>query len=303
MRLTELDLLRFLAAGAVTLYHLSDFSYGYLGVNFFFILSGFVILWSAQKANWAYFAISRFSRVYPTFWLCMAITIGYLLLFTDNSPALYQIAANGTMLAGYLGVDYIDGVYWTLQLELKFYALIFILILSGQMSRIELWLWVWLLAGTAGEYSDFLASLTLHPYHSYFIGGCSLFLIWSKGIDAKRLALSATCGLVATFHAYTQIGHFIHAEHIWWVPSVIVAGMFLLVFAIALRWIRFDHSYWVTLGTISYPLYLLHNTIGQEHVIAALILTIVVAVYADRPMHRSARNFLTRSYRRAFVAV
>jgi peptidoglycan/LPS O-acetylase OafA/YrhL len=61
-RVYALDLLRFFAAASVMLYHyvshepLADGSYtladilmqhGYLGVNVFFMISGFVILWSA----------------------------------------------------------------------------------------------------------------------------------------------------------------------------------------------------------------------------------------------------------------
>ena len=89
-RVFELDVLRFSAALAVVIYHLTyrqiDGQYlfasadlitrfGYLGVNLFFMISGFVILWTAVGRTPAKFAISRFSRLYPIFWVSMVIVI------------------------------------------------------------------------------------------------------------------------------------------------------------------------------------------------------------------------------------
>ncbi|MGQ9427571.1 acyltransferase family protein [Gilvimarinus sp. F26214L] len=298
MRISELDLFRFLAASAVMFYHLYDFHYGYLGVNFFFMLSGFVILWTAERSDWIEFCISRFSRLYPTFWVCMSITVFYVWFTSAEIPSLYEFMANATMAAGYLGADYIDGVYWTLQVELKFYLLIFTLLVARQIPRIELWLWVWLAAGTLGEFFRPVASLTLHPYHSYFIGGCALFLIWSRGLDAKRLALLLLCGAASAYHARFQVAQFVTGVDQSWIPPVVVLLLFALLFTLAMKWIRFAHPYWVTLGAASYPLYLLHNSIGQSTVVAVVLLTVLVTLYVDRPLHRHIRSFLTVQYRR-----
>lgn len=299
MRVTELDLFRFLAAAAVTLYHLYDFKYGYLGVNFFFILSGFVILWTAEQRDWIDFCISRFSRLYPTFWACMVIVVFYLWLSGGALPNLYQVMANATMAAGYLNADYIDGVYWTLQVELKFYFLIFLLMIARQIPRIETWLWIWLAAGTLGQFSGLLASLTLHPYHPYFIGGCGLYLIWSRGLQWRRLALVLCCATAAGGHSLVQIEQFVSGEYVPWIPVLAMSCIFALLFALAMRWLSFPHRLWVQLGAVSYPLYLLHNIIGQQHFVAMLILTYLVSFHMDRPLHRHTQAFLTGQYRRA----
>ena len=91
-RLYSLDLLRFLAALMVVLYHFSyrghiggftEFSlpeiggwskYGFLGVDLFFIISGFVIAWSADKHSLERFIGSRFLRLYPGFLAGVTIT-------------------------------------------------------------------------------------------------------------------------------------------------------------------------------------------------------------------------------------
>jgi peptidoglycan/LPS O-acetylase OafA/YrhL len=93
-RFTEIDLLRFLAAFSVMFFHytirgyadgdelspvkfsmLSIFSrYGYLGVDLFFLISGFVILMTAIDRSAKSFIISRMVRLYPAFWMCCTLT-------------------------------------------------------------------------------------------------------------------------------------------------------------------------------------------------------------------------------------
>src|SRR5215468_7919943 len=146
-RVPEIDLLRFCAAAGVAIYHWcyrpviagmpSDTAfgfvqavsrYGYPGVDLFFIISGFVILWSASRRGAASFIASRFSRLYPTFWACVALT-AFVLLLTGRAPPSLDLRAfllNCTMIPGAIGVAYVDGVYWTLFVELKFYLLVFL---------------------------------------------------------------------------------------------------------------------------------------------------------------------------------
>lgn len=92
-RVNELDLLRFFAALAVVFHHysLDGFAaesmtimpypllasiskYGYLGVELFFMISGFVILMTASNGDLKKFVISRLIRLYPAFWVCCSIT-------------------------------------------------------------------------------------------------------------------------------------------------------------------------------------------------------------------------------------
>src|SRR2546430_7955970 len=48
--------------------------YGGLGVELFFMISGFVILMTAASGNLRRFIISRIVRLYPAFWACCTIT-------------------------------------------------------------------------------------------------------------------------------------------------------------------------------------------------------------------------------------
>jgi peptidoglycan/LPS O-acetylase OafA/YrhL len=85
-RFHELDAFRGLAALGVLLYHYSvrfeklypytfhndfDFNFGYLGVEWFFIISGFVIYYTISKTAHRFFFSKAFYKVNPTYWLSL----------------------------------------------------------------------------------------------------------------------------------------------------------------------------------------------------------------------------------------
>jgi peptidoglycan/LPS O-acetylase OafA/YrhL len=58
--------------------------------------------------------------------------------------SLHRLLANATMMPQLFDAERIDGVYWTLELEIRFYFLIFVLLLLRQIGNIERWLYLWL---------------------------------------------------------------------------------------------------------------------------------------------------------------
>ncbi len=120
-RVSELDLLRFFAAFSVLLYHYTfrgyaagDMSimpypllapiskYGYLGVDLFFLISGFVILMSASSGSLKRFAISRIVRLYPAFWVCCTVTFIAIILL-DVCCRGWEYAADGPSEVPFVG--------------------------------------------------------------------------------------------------------------------------------------------------------------------------------------------------------
>lgn len=277
-RVAELDLLRFIAATMVVIYHYAyrpEFgilqeiaTYGYLGVPLFFLISGFVILWSAEGRTASGFARSRFLRLYPMFWLGMAMTLTVLIVAGRGSFSLYDIAANATILPGYLGAPMIDGVYWTLAVEFKFYVLMFFAVLLKQIKHIEYWLYAWLVAlfVAMGTHHGAVESLTIYPHGFFFVGGALCYLIQSRGFTALRLAGLTVCAVASVYEAIKGRGGFTW-EPLLAEPTVVAAtiaafyGVLLLISAgkISLPGSRTL----VALGALTYPLYLLHNQIGK----------------------------------------
>lgn len=109
---------------------------GKMGVILFFAISGFVIPSSLLKPSRAPardFAIGRFFRMYPAYWL--SIPAGVLALHASGAvlPSAGAIAVNATMLQQFLGVENLIGLYWTLQIELIFYGVCLATFLAGRL--------------------------------------------------------------------------------------------------------------------------------------------------------------------------
>src|SRR3954470_17813023 len=137
--LTALDGLRFVAAAAVVVYHLTArqstvwdgqqrdllgdtgrwTSLGSLGPELFFVISGFVLALSALGRPAVHVIASRVARLYPAYWVGVLATGGLLLFLwpAGKHVTAGQILVNLTMLQSLFGVDQVDGVYWTLWTE------------------------------------------------------------------------------------------------------------------------------------------------------------------------------------------
>lgn len=322
-RLHELDALRFLAAASVVVYHMTYTNsarvtypevdavtrFGYIGVNLFFIISGFVILWSAQGRTPVAFAISRFSRLYPIFWVSILATSA--VIWHAYGITIRQVLLNATMFSGYLGTSYIDVVYWTLQIELKFYLLVFILLAVGKIGRAEACAFGWIALTALATAVPRIpgTGLILFPYGSYFAAGMILFQVWTKGLTWLRGAALAVSLLLSMHQATVQMDDFVyHATAGRWVPAAVIACVYILLLGVAthrvtLRW----PAACTALGASTYPLYLLHNRIGHAILgalpltrwpalaitLAAIVLIAAVATALDRRLHRFTRRTLT----------
>lgn len=292
-RLDLLDVLRFGAAVVVVAYHfgfrgwLPDasaymafpwaghvFKYGYLGVDAFFLISGFVILMTALHRSPRDFAFSRIVRLYPAYWcsVVVAFVVHFLLKGRDGAEAWMVALVNLTMFQEFLGVDLVDGVYWTLAIELRFYLLVLLLSLTGLLRRIEpvLWLWLavlllhdrqWLILPT------WLDQALLRGWAHYFIAGATFYLVWQRGLTVARSALLVLCLLRAMQHAYWFMllkGRLTGIPMNTIVVVTCVLGMFVLFTAIATRAVGpLDWRWAPAAGALTYPLYLIHESVGS----------------------------------------
>ena len=147
-----LDLVRFLAALSVMFYHLCYWKngqipieandtnnfwwFGWVGVQVFFVLSGYVIAFSASNATSISFAKSRFLRLLPTIWICAAITFTLKIFWgvdLKTSDLITQLVS--TLFINPFGI-HMDVVYWTLTVECVFYLLIFLILRLSNFSKL-----------------------------------------------------------------------------------------------------------------------------------------------------------------------
>jgi peptidoglycan/LPS O-acetylase OafA/YrhL len=139
-QLPSLTAARGMAALMVAAFHASNVwpgslslieSFGWLGVPFFFALSGFVLTWSfSEGRSYSEFMVQRIARIFPVHLLCLALTLGLFLIFR-RSVAGYIGTPFGTVLQIFLVHDFVpghpeirqawDGVSWSLSAEFFFY--------------------------------------------------------------------------------------------------------------------------------------------------------------------------------------
>lgn len=205
------------------------------------------------------------------FWVAVAITLSVLVLAgkAKQFASVPVILANLTLVPGYFKVPFVDGVYWTLAIELKFYLIVAFAILLGQMKRIELWMYVWLaglIAATFIESVPLLKSLTMLPHGFLFVGGAVAYFIRSRGFSFTRGAALFLCTVFSVYHAIQGLTDFTFAGALASAlgVAVLVVGFHVVLFLISMKWVRLPSAkLLLSLGALTYPLYLLHNVIGK----------------------------------------
>ena len=101
--------------------------FGWVGVEIFFVISGFVIANSASKSSPTEFLLGRALRLYPAVWVCATATLLVLVLFGSAPASEFILPYIHAMLLVPEGVtsQSLDAVYWTLAAETAFYLLVF----------------------------------------------------------------------------------------------------------------------------------------------------------------------------------
>ncbi|MGI4834640.1 MAG: acyltransferase family protein [Janthinobacterium lividum] len=299
VRYYEIDALRFIAAIVVVLYHLTYrgyhadnlspvaypglgdvFKYGFLGVELFFIISGYVMLMSAQGKTIGQFFTSRVTRLYPAYWVATTLTFIVVRLFGPHvhelgwSPIIDAPVKgyfyNLTMLQTFLGINNIDGVAWTLAIEIYFYFWIAVMIAFGWLKHLLPVLVTWLaFCAFSGPVvnSNLLTTVLFTRFAPFFIAGMTFFLLQTN--QAARWKLYTLLGvsfLLCLRSARTIVNEGIVSYHEGF--SILVAGglitlFFVLFLLIAYRKLTVPHSKWVAwAGFLCYPIYLTHHNIG-----------------------------------------
>lgn len=308
MRIVALDLVRFFAALSVVLYHyisrkestayplisnLTD--YGYLGVPLFFIISGYVIALSANNRTPLQFAISRFFRLYPALWAGVVFTVVVSVMLTDTRYSLAQILSNFTLLNDYIGFEDVDGVYWTLKAELKFYACVLLLLAFGIFQKFNIWLSGWLFLAVLHFVSGqpfFMGWFISPSYSPFFIAGVALFLIQNNGQNPFNIFILLASLILSSLNAYNQADAFMSNPDIGekLISVALVWFFYGFMYFLSLGRINLKkRNIFVTMGALTYPLYLIHNVAGKaiideysatipESVMIPIVIALMIAV-------------------------
>ncbi len=286
-RIETLDYARFIAAISVLFFHycchgfntgkissieinenLRNVSqYGYFGVHFFFMISGYVIFWSAQSKDPKKFIFSRMKRLYPAYWVSVLITSVVLALIGSEAMrvSLLQILANLTMLQGYLGYPNVDGVYWTLLVELKFYFLVFLLLMSPLKEYLERVFLVWPVIFLIAYWFQ-LSDVEFLGGHYYYFSAGALFAILSNK-KSKALIGSLILNFFFCLNKILDQGVTISKAQFIDTEPLILAAITVSFFLFFI-WIEAGNGKKIKLpkaallGALTYPIYLIHAHVG-----------------------------------------
>ena len=212
-RLDTLQAGRALAALSVLLFHTNItlarpkyigvdifpvFNIGYSGVDFFFVLSGFVIYLAHRQdmgvpGRTSQYIWKRFRRVYPPLWAVLLLIMPVFLFGQGLGKGTETSLPNvlSAFLASPWQDDSILDVEWTLRHEIVFYAIFAIAILNRTIGISVLTVW-WVLSSVRWTGTFFLGSF-FSPYHLLFAMGIIAAASYRKGLNAAPLA-SLTLG-------------------------------------------------------------------------------------------------------------
>ena len=290
VRFYDMDLYRFVAAVIVVMFHYTFrgfaaddlstiefpylaqvFKYGYLGVDLFFMISGFVILLTACNKNIIDFTISRMVRLYPAFWVSVTFTALAAWFFGSEKFAVepMQYIANLSMVSGYFGIKYVDGVYWTLLVEIRFYLLVGLFLLFGKIQYFKYFLILWSLVAWVNLHvniSGQVAFLLLLDWASYFIAGATFYLIKVEGGHLWKTVMVISAYLLSLQYAWLRIP-FLEVHYSSGFSEVII-GVIITVFYLCMAATAYgktdmiNRKEMLVLGVLTYPLYLIHQNIG-----------------------------------------
>jgi peptidoglycan/LPS O-acetylase OafA/YrhL len=323
-RLEALDALRGLACLGILLYHYTiRFHQVFSGQpgdmlesrwfnsRFFFLISGFVIFLTLSRTRRAVdFAVSRFSRLYPAYWTAVIFTFLLLTIFPlpERIPSLGGALVNLTMLQFWFRVPDVDGVYWTLAIELSFYGLMLVIFKLGWLKHINLFGVAWMILQVTRTFLAHLLghnipnyigwSLSLDYWHLFF-AGIVFYQIRTDGLTPARLGYLAAALLTqGILHGYEAM--------------IVAAGFFAVFFLFVYNALNFlAVKPLLFFGTISYSLYLVHQNLGYvvlRHLLplgvpfwlavsVATVLSILVATLLTYLIERPSMRGIRRRYK------
>ncbi|KRF23265.1 hypothetical protein ASG95_00640 [Phycicoccus sp. Soil803] len=245
--------------------------YGELGVNLFFLISGFVILMSAWGRTVGDFAVSRVVRLFPAYWFGVLAT-GFLLMviWPDKQVRAWQVLGNLTMVQSALGVSHVDGVYWTLWVELRFYLLMALFVAIGiTRTRVIGFILVWpVLASYVHRFDGgLLAALLNWEFAPHFAVGMALCLLYREGstlVNWLVLGYASACLLGRTAAEFSTDARATTGMHPSLTVNLVVQAVSILAVGLCATPAvsRLDWRWLSTAGSLTYPLYLLHEYWG-----------------------------------------
>jgi len=319
-RAWPLDLLRIFAALLVLVQHWSivglsevadsdylkvAFSYGYLGVDVFFFISGIVITRSALSSDARRFTVARFARLAPAYLVILLISIPVGLYTKDTRYEISSIFSS-LSFSEFVTQPQADDLLildsWTLWVEIQFYFLIAVLLLlfglwqmlvrthtgiSLSIFKVIFSIWLAFLAlNTAGN-SGIPILLTLGGFATAFICG-GLFGTVTNLNSLLRLSPILFLATTLMFYGFYErslnsMGTFgsldLQSSHVLVATFLVVLCLLAVLSGLVAGPLPARSAKIITIAALAtYPLYLMHQELGNRSILKMTELGVPVAL-------------------------
>ena len=256
------------------------FDFGRIGVVAFFGISGFLIpnsIKPGRKGAAHAFLVSRFFRLFPAYWLSVLLAFAVIWLPFGRTPTLMEGLVNLTMLPELLGGSKAPamGLYWTLQIELLFYALCLAMLLAGVLRwggamAAGLTICLGLFAGLLLSAVGFgLASFNGFAILAFNLSVMFLGAVWRRWLERKAVFWMEWAVLWGAIAVYLLLlpafGLFMLSRADdpaqFWFRFPVSYGLGVALFLVSTSAVKICWPPLVRMGAASYSLYLMHPVV------------------------------------------
>ena len=260
--------------GSVTSIGLTPFAevakYGYLGVQLFFAVSGYLILLSTTNRSAWQFAKGRIKRIYPLYWLAIILitAITFLPSLSKTHPGHLQFLASATMFPTAFNQGWVDGAHWFMLVEIQLYVFIIAVLMlrAGKYlpTIFPIWsiiIFIWYVF----DLNRFNIWYLYGPF-SFICGGAIIYSIKQWGWTPLRAAGLITAvggGLysrVGSLGRLSEIRNTAYSATVVTILILVIFGLLLLTLSPKVSNLHIPGA--IFLGAITYPLFLIHGRLG-----------------------------------------
>lgn len=229
--------------------------YGWAGVEIFFVISGFILIYAMHRGGYTIgrihkFMAKRLIRLEPPY--IISIVMVLILMYVSTLSPYYRgeplnidwrnVLYHLGYINAFTGDKWLQDVYWTLAIEFEFYIGISLLYpLLTHKKKIYTWAALLFLAGLS-----FLPANTNHVFYylPLFLVGIILSLKWLNILNKTEYLIALIVALCLCYKIITFL------------------TILIVITVLVIEFVTYAPKVLLWLGDISYSLYLIHIPIG-----------------------------------------
>lgn len=212
------------------------------------------------------FFIKRFFRLYPTYWFAILFIVMFSYLLQGyNEYTIKQIIINFTMMQDIFKTSSIDGVFWTLMIELKFYILTLILFYFNILKYIKCIVLLLLLLSSATLCYGYVYQTGTYLGNGLWANlmlmylGTAFYFYFSNTLSKKTMIYLVAFVISYFLFNYSYLPVTVYGDKFGYSVATILA---IFIFIVALKYKKQLSSITTFFGNISYSFYLIHQVLG-----------------------------------------